>query len=143
MTTKRWTVVLSLVERGWQAARECSLDLQPRGICVVHLLKGRLSRSVRALIEPKPHVRIISMPRKLFWPVMWLVCCGLILTGRLRSFLVDNERSYRRLSWWARVARLNLTMVQQGVEGYELRVGSQHLSRSTWRELLEHPCASL
>ena len=139
---KRRAIVLSLVERGWQAARECSLDLGPQGVCVIHLIKGHVDRSVRALITPKPHVRTLSVPRRLFWPVLWLVCLGLTLTGRLRALLVDHERSYRRLSWWARMAHVNLTMVQQGTAGYELWIGSKPVSRAVWREAVVGACAS-
>ena len=139
----RPTIVLSLVERGWQAARECSLDLQRQGICVTHLLKGHLSQSVRSLIEPKPHVRIISVHRAFFWPTAWLICLGLTLTGKLKSLLVDNERSYHRFSWWAQGARLNLTMVRQGTEGYEFWVGPRRISRAAWwTEVLEQSCVS-
>ena len=103
--------VLSLVERGWQAARERSLDLSREGIGCVHIVKGRLSRAVHELIAPVPHVRIISLPRRLFWHGVWLLLIGAALTGRARSVLVDNERSYRRLAWWRRWAGIEVALV--------------------------------
>lgn len=113
-------LVLSLVERGWQAAREWSLDTQQRGITVVHLIKGRLSPSVQAMIVPHPTIRIVSIPRSLFWVG---VCSYLLagwLRGRLRVVLVDNDRSCHRLKGWARRARITLLRVQVGAAGYEL-----------------------
>ena len=129
-------VVLSLVERGWQAARELSLDVQPHGVRVIHLIKGRLSHAVYQLITQKPHVRILSVPRPFFWPMLGLVTIGLLLIGRLRAVLVDNERSFRRLRGWTSWASLTVTMVQQGARGYELRCGPEPLSRAAWSQLV-------
>lgn len=113
-------VVLSLVERGWQAARECSLELQQQGMCVIHLVKGRLSGAVHAMIAPKPHIHVVSMSRNLFWPAAWALCGWLSLTGRLRSVMVDNERSMRRVRRWVRRPRVNPVLVREGRDGYEL-----------------------
>lgn len=110
-------IVLSLVERGWQAAREYSLDLDQQDIGVLHLIKGWLPADVRRLIAPRPHIRIISVPRRLFWIGVWL---GLIVcwaTGRLRSLLVDNDRSARRLHRWARWTGAQVMTVQPGSDG--------------------------
>jgi hypothetical protein len=126
-------VVLSLVERGWQAARECSLDAQRHGLCVVHLIKGRLDRSVRALIAPQPGVHLISATRNGFWPAAWLMIVWLTGSRRLHSVLVDNDRTLRRLHGWACWLRLHLIMVREGAEGYELWVGHQQVSRTAWQ----------
>jgi len=131
--TDRRILILFLVERGWQAARELSLDLQQEGVVVVHLIKGRLDRSVRHLIMPKSHIRLLSVDRRLFWPAAW----GLLLwwgcIGRLRALLVDNDRSYRRFQRWAHVARLKLAMVRQGAHGYEVWVGAERVPEVSWR----------
>ena len=107
-------MVLSLVERGWQAARERSLELQAQGVPVLHLVKGRLSRPVRELIDPKPNGWIVSVPRSLFWPSVWVACLWLTAWRRLRTIWVDNERSFRRLARWAQIARLELAIVRSG-----------------------------
>ena len=135
--SERQIIVLSLVERGWQAARECSLDARQQGIDFVHLIKGRLTRAVRALISPRPNVQIVTIPRSLFWLWAWALLIGSSVSGRLRSVFVDNERSYRRLQGWTRVARVNLIIVRQGSGGYELWSGPQRLSPAAWREALE------
>jgi len=127
-------VVLSLIERGWQAARELSLGLRQEGVCVVHVIKGRLDRSVKALITPVPNVRLISVHRQLFWPLIGLLAAGWWLRGTLRSLLVDNDRSYNRLRGWARLLRLDLTVVRAGTHGYELWVGSDRVAEAAWRE---------
>jgi len=134
-------VVLSLIERGWQAAREFSLDLCQSGVCVVHVIKGNLSPSVRALITPAPNVRIISVHPQLFWPVAWVLLTGWWLTGRLRSLLVDNDRSQGRFFRCARLLHLNLTVVRAGAHGYELWIGPQQVSQPVWREAVARQCA--
>lgn len=125
-------VVLSLVERGWQAARECSLDRQREGITFLHVLKGRLDRAVRALIRPESHIRIVSFPRLLFWPAVGALVLGLWVTGRLRALLVDNRRSYRRLYRMSRLACVPLVIVQWGDAGYELSLDPAPIARTAW-----------
>lgn len=93
-------VVLSLVERGWQAAREWSPNGKPPEATVVHLVKGSLNHEVRALIRPVPQVELMAVPRTLFWPMavglfLWHAC-----RGRLQAVLVDNQRSERRVRAW-------------------------------------------
>ena len=107
-------IVLSLVERGWAAARACSLDAQRQGMCTVHLVKGRLSRAVHTMITPTPHVHVVSVSRSVFWPAAWALCGWLALTGRLRSVWVDNERSMRRVRQWVPRARIRPVLVREG-----------------------------
>lgn len=114
-------MIVSLVERGWQAAREYSLEAQGDGLSVVHLVKGRLSREVHALIVPFPHIRIISVPRLWFWPGAWLMMGWAGLTGRLRSLLVDNARSYRRFHRWTRLLHVELLMMEGDARRPHLR----------------------
>ena len=133
---ERPVTILSLVERGWQAAREVSLELPADHVRTLHIVKGRLSRPVKSLIAPKPNVRVISLHPQLFWPaVVWLIAVR-SLGGRPRALLVDNDRSYRRLHRWARLAHMQLTIVRQGSGGYELWVGSQRMSQTEWRSAL-------
>ena len=106
-------MVLSLVERGWQAARDYSLQMQPQ-MDVVHVVKGRLSRDVRRMITPYAHIRILSMPRALFWPGIGLLLLGYGHSGRLRTLLVDNRRDDGRLALVSRAARLGVALIQRG-----------------------------
>ena len=101
-------VVLSLVERGWQAAREYSLEVQRQGGCCVHLVKGSLSPAVHAMISPQPRIRVVSVRRTLFWPVALAWCVGLLAAARLQAVLVDNERSLRRVRRWVGGSRVSL-----------------------------------
>ena len=109
----RRPLVCSLVERGWQAAREYSLDAQRSEAAFLHLVKGRLDRSVRLLIAPRPNIRLLSVSTRWFWPVVWSVLAGTALTGRLHAVLVDNDRSYRRLQAVMRVAGVSLLNVKR------------------------------
>ena len=124
-------MVLSLVERGWQATRACSFDAQEQGLRVVHVVKGRIG-DVRHVIAPVPGIRMIDLPRHLFWPGVWLCCALGLLSGRLQALLVDNERSSRRLHWWARRGRIPLTLIRQGPDGYELWDGSERVPLNAW-----------
>ncbi len=140
-------IVLSLVERGWSAARECSLDIQGRGVYVIHIVKGRLSRAVHALIARKSNIHIISVPRTLFWPATWALFVGVCLTSRLRAMLVDNDRSYRRVGRWLHVVcprrgsrghrRVSLAVAKEDPGGYEVWIDNERISRASWYEVLE------
>ena len=133
---ERPALILSLVERGWRAARECSLDIQRDGVCVLHLVKGRLDPELRWLVVREPTTRLISVARRWFWPVAWLVFLRCLSSGRLRSVLVDNERSFRRLQRWTRLTHVNLVMVREGPEGYQLWADHHQVPRAAWHETL-------
>ena len=126
-------IIVSLVERGWQAARECSLEVQGDGIHVVHLIKGRVEPAVRALSPSRPGIRLVSLARSLFWPLAYLATIGWLASGRLCAVLVDNERSQRRLRTWCHLARTPVWLARQGSEGYELWAGADRLGRAPWR----------
>ena len=108
---KRREVVLSLVERGWQAAREQSLTLQQEEVAVVHLIKGTVSSEVLALVIPYPAIRLVSVPRSWFWPQV----LGWVMWGRwrgsLRGVLVDNARTERRTARWLQGTAIPVTRV--------------------------------
>ena len=110
-TKRRPAVVLSFVERGWQAAREQSLMLQQDGISVVHLIKGRVSSEVLALVRPSPTMRLVSVRPWWFWPwafgwVLWARWRGV-----LQGVLVDNERTQQRVTSWLQQTHIPVTDV--------------------------------
>ena len=113
-TNHRRPLVCSLVERGWQAAREYSLDAQRGEVEFLHIVRGRLDRSVRALVAPRPNIRLLSIPKRWFWSAAWSILAWGALTGRLRTVLVDNDRSFRRLRTMRRVAGVSLINLHPG-----------------------------
>jgi hypothetical protein len=117
--------VLSLVEDGWRGARQCSLDLKGQGVEIVHLMKGRLDPQVRDLIQPSPHIRIVSAPRRWFRFKAWGMLAGLSLRGRLRWVLADRRRTLSGILWWCRVWRVTPVRVCQTEQGYQLLVNEQ------------------
>ena len=117
--------VLSLVERGWAGARQCSMDLSGRGISVHHLIKGHLGRGVRAMIAPVPHVRLTSVPRPLFRFVLWWAVVTETLTGRLRWLIVDHERALGEVQWWCRLFGLTPLFIRDFDDRYELSAGGR------------------
>ena len=132
MSKQRTPLVISLVERGWQAARECSLDTQDHGGETLHMIKGYLHRDVQAMIAPKSKIHLLSLPKKLFWLGVWPLLVGYALMGRVRSLLVDNEQAYRRVRPWTRANGVNLVRIQLGAQGYEFLVEGRPISRAQW-----------
>ncbi len=90
------SVILSLVERGWGAAREASLN-EP-SVKVIHVIKGSVNRSILDLYNKRPNIDLVALPHAGFWPIVWLWAQSLRLTGHLKACWVDNERSQKRLS---------------------------------------------
>ena len=113
---------LSLVERGWRGARQCSLALNANRICVTHLVKGRLSREIRELIAPYPFIRVRAVPRWMFpaWARGMLI--GAAMRRRLRWVLIDNPRTLARLTPRCRQAGAVPVLINELDEGFELQV---------------------
>ena len=111
--------VLSLVERGWKGARECSLQLANLGIRVDHLIKGRLG-AVRGLIAPNQSIRLIDIERQLYPLALgWWLFFG-ALTRRIRWVLCDNERTLKRVEPWSRRLGLEALLIREEESGYAL-----------------------
>ena len=125
---ERQVGVLSLVERGWQGARECSLVLSQRGIAVTHLIKGSLGRDLRAMIQPIPHVRIVDVPRYGFRLAMWWHLLVGSVRGTTRWVLVDHERTLREVRWWCRFFRVTRILIQPDGHDYVLFVEGRAVS---------------
>ena len=123
--------VLSVVERGWFGARQCSLALDAMAIPVTHLIKGYLAPEIRAMIRTYPHIHIVSVPRLLFRAWLWTIMLWQTATGRLRWILIDHERTLKEVGWWCRVFRVTPVVIQQTAQGYELSVDGQDTSFSS------------
>ena len=130
MMGRRGGEVLSLVERGWSGARQCSLALSRAGIgiTVTHLIKGTVEPSVLRLIEPQPGIRVFSVPRFWFRPATWSLLGWRRLAGGLRWVLVDHERTTREIGGWCRWVGVTLISIRDVEGGYELWVGSQRVA---------------
>ncbi|MBI2093643.1 MAG: hypothetical protein HYT88_02850 [Candidatus Omnitrophica bacterium] len=129
------SLVLSLVERGWQAQRECSLDSRLSSTEFIHLVKGWLDRSVLNLIAPRPNIRLLGIPRRLFWPWVWVSAFWFRFTGNLHAILVDNERAFNRLWPMAACLGVGLFRVEMSPEGYVFWRGNQ---RFAWDEFQKY-----
>ena len=120
------TDMLSLVEHGWQGARQCSLALEGRQVRVTHVIKGWLRADLRAMIAPHPHIRLVSAPRWAFYFVVWPLVIAKTLRGRLGWILMDHERSRAELAWWCRLFGIAPVMIQEQDGGtYDLAVGGR------------------
>ena len=116
---------LFLVERGWHALRECSLDAGRRGIAVTYLIKGSLSPGVRAMIRLIPLMRAVDVPRSWFYVAVWWRLLAGALGGRVRWVVTDDERTPDRLAGWCRRFRVSLVRVEETSRGYTLSVRRQ------------------
>lgn len=116
---------LSVVERGWAGARQCSLELSRRGIGVTHLIKGRLSREELAMITPVPRVQVRSVGRIWFRLALWAVAGWMAARGRLGWCLVDHERTARELAGVGRWLGIGIVQVRDRDDGYELLVNGR------------------
>ncbi|MBI3088495.1 MAG: hypothetical protein HYY91_06425 [Candidatus Omnitrophica bacterium] len=120
--------VLSVVERDWRGARECSLTLNAMAVPVTHLIKGSLSRDVRAMIRPYPLIRLVSAPRMVFRVWLWWAVVRRTVLGRVRWVLLDQERTLRELAWWCRLWRVTPVLIQDTARGYTLAVQGRPVS---------------
>jgi hypothetical protein len=116
---------VSLVERGWQAARDCSLQLEGRDVTITHVMKGMVPRDVLALVEPRPWIRVAPVSRLAFRPLMWVIVLVGGITRQVRWVLCDNERTWRELRPWCR--RLGVACVEVHLEPlpFTLRIDDQ------------------
>ncbi len=112
-------VVLSLVERGWRAARECSLELARQGITVDHLVKGRL-KGARCLVELPQAMALIDVPRQFFPVAVWAELLRQLFVRQVKWVLCDNERTLKRITPWCLWVGAAPVLVQESEAGYQL-----------------------
>ena len=117
--------VLSVVERGWRGARECSLTLNAWAIPVTHLIKGYLSPELRAMVQPHPYIRIVSAPRVAFRIWLWGMLLWCTARGRIQWLLVDHERTLREVTWWCRMCGVILVVIHETAQGFTLELDGQ------------------
>lgn len=120
--------LLSVVERSWQGARECSMVLAARGIRVVHLVKGRLAPEVRTLIQPVEGITLYDAPRWRFPLLLWTHLVAGALTRRVRWALFDHERTLASAGRWCRLAGVTAVLIRDSGEGVELSVQGRPLT---------------
>ena len=122
--------LLSVVERGWQGARECSLVLARQGIRVTHLVKGRLPPGVRALIQPVDGIALAAAPAWRFWGLIWGRLASGALSRRLRWVVCDRERTLSAIAPWCRRAGVTPALIRELPDGAELSVDGRVLTLS-------------
>lgn len=111
--------VLSLVERGWQGARECSLELSRQGIRVEHLVKGRL-KGARCLIVLPRAMTLIDVPRQFFPAALWARLLWQFFARRVKWVICDNERTLNRITRWCSWIGATPVLVRESEAGYRL-----------------------
>lgn len=97
--------VLSLVEKGWSAARQATIPMTQRGARVTHLVRGRLPRALLRVITPYDGMTIRGIDRRWYRVIVWILLAfhQWVQPGSL--VLVDNQpavewvrRSFPRLA---------------------------------------------
>ena len=119
---------LSLVERGWPAARRLSIRLAQKNIATVHVVKGALPRNVIEMITPYPGMRVTGMPKALFWPAVWLRAVAESARGRLAIVITDNERAQRRVAAWPGINPDTVVLAKPASAADELWIGGRLVS---------------
>lgn len=84
---------LSLVEKGWAAARALSLHLARKGIPVLHLVKGSIPRATREVLTPDRGVTLRDIPQRLYRAAAWVHLWLGQLTGRTGIVITDNAKT--------------------------------------------------
>ena len=109
--------VLSLVEKGWAGARQLSIHLARAEGEVEHLVRGRISRDVLAVMTPHPGMRIRGIPRQWYKVIVWI---RLFVAQRLRQpslILIDNERTAQWIDRWFPSLRKSVVLVLEAPDG--------------------------
>lgn len=83
--------VLSLVEKGWSAARQATIPMTQRGARVTHLVRGRLPRALLRVITPYGGMTIRGIDRRWYRVIVWIILVfhQWVQPGSL--VLVDNQ----------------------------------------------------
>jgi len=109
-----------VVEHGWQGARACSLELDAKGWAVTYVIKGWLRPSLRGLITLSDSMRLMTLPRPLFWVGVWVVLVREWARGRCRVLVVDRDRTRQALVRWCRWAGIETVTLRETARGVEL-----------------------
>ena len=117
--------VLSLVEHGWRAARECALAVLPGGCAVTHLVRGTLPPAVRAVIQLQPGEHLIGVPRLLYRMTRLGFFAVATLSRREHWVLADNERTLKETAWWCRACGWTPVLAEEVENRCIYRVGGR------------------
>ena len=125
-TAPRGRLAISLVEKGWSAARRAGIAWVQRGGRIEHLVKGTLSRELLQQLTPYPATSITGVPRNWFRALAWLRLLTASVGPGTAMVIVDSERA---LAWFERRApglrgRFVLALEQAGGEPTLLRNGA-------------------
>ena len=120
--------LLSVVERGWRGARECSLTLALQGIRVTHLIKGRLGPEVRGLIRPVQGIALVAAPRWRFRLWFWAHLLSGAIRRRAMWALFDHERTLAAAGPWCRRLGVSPVLIREFGERFELSVQGHPLT---------------
>ncbi len=109
-----------VVEQGWQGARECSLRLHAKGWTVTYVIKGWLRAPLRELITLSDSMRLVTLPRPLFWAGVWVMLVCEWVRGRCRVLVVDRDRTRQASERWCRWAGIETVVLRETARGVEL-----------------------
>ena len=118
-------LVLSLVEHGWRATRECALAILPGGCTVTHLVRGTVPPDVRAVIRLQPGERLVGVPRPLYRVARTALFAVAALDRRACWVLADNERTLKEAAWWCRACGWTAVLDEEVENRCVYRVGGR------------------
>lgn len=128
--------VVSMVEKGWGAARRISIELTKQGIGVHHFVRGHLPRELIAVLTPYAGMRITGLPVRWYRPALWALLLWRKLTGRRTLVLVDNERAAGWITGW-RLSRTPVVVLERDDGRPIVRLAGQDADPAALRRLLD------
>lgn len=108
---------VSLVEKGWAAARQASIALAKSGIPVRHWVKGKLSRNLLDVLTPYPGIKITGVAPWIYRVVTGMVLAASLCRGKRLKILVDNERTRQWVSRCFPALKDSVILVLENADG--------------------------
>lgn len=109
--------VVSLVEKGWPAARRLSIRLVRSDVSVHHLVRGSVPQAVLAILTPYEGMTITGIAASWYrWAVWVTLMRAWVLRERL-IILVDHERAAAWVARWFPRLAPRVFFVQEDAAG--------------------------
>jgi len=105
------SLVILVVERGWQKSRDMSLLLIKKGLSVDILIKGFAEKHVIDMITPYPAISIKFL--SIFWFKPVLFCQVIIgaVSGKLKAVIVEGKKIKKWIYIISRIMRFGVFLV--------------------------------
>ncbi len=108
---------ISLVEKGWAGARGLSIALSRQGVCVRHLVRGRVPLEVLQVLTPYEGITIQGFSTRWYRWVVWGILLWNQRRARTRLVMVDNSKAMEWVRHWFPRLKDHLVQVEETPQG--------------------------